>query len=236
MGREFSRQARFRMLKMAARIDWQRVGPSLFVTLTYPYSDGDFSKETRNGHRKEFQRLTENYVGRHVPIVWRIEWMPRKSGADKGKVVPHFHLLLFGVQYIPHDDVRRMWACSLGWNGYVRTEVKRAGQGECAALYVAKYCAKVDPSSSLVNVAYLENHGRHYGYLRKSLIPLCPKGSSAYVTLDRVKRLRKMASGKMKWYDLRFDSGFTLLGEIAKSMGAIVEDFGLDADDPFVID
>jgi len=47
---------------------------------------------------------------------WRIEWQARKSGQHEGKLVPHFHMLVWGLpkrllgeRWVKHDDGDQQW-------------------------------------------------------------------------------------------------------------------------------
>ena len=71
-----------------------------FLTLTVPdevFCDdcGEFAKRAKrwlDTFLKRLRRVEPKSCG-----FWRIEWQARKSGAHEGKLVPHFHMLLWGL-------------------------------------------------------------------------------------------------------------------------------------------
>jgi len=72
-----------------------------FVTMTLPDesfhdSVGEFAKRAKvwlDVFQKRLLRVCPEASG-----FWRIEWQARKSGLHEGKLFPHFHLLLWGLQ------------------------------------------------------------------------------------------------------------------------------------------
>src|SRR6266496_5838487 len=87
----FTPSARFRMLKLVAQVNWSNVGNALFISLTYPDSRSRKNAYERNMDRHRFFRSMENYLGREVGSLWRVEWKRRLSGKRKGKWECHFH-------------------------------------------------------------------------------------------------------------------------------------------------
>jgi len=71
-----------------------------FVTLTVPdevFDDNasSFSKKAKewlDAFLKRLRRVSAQAAG-----IWRLEWQSRKSGVHEGKLVPHFHLLVWGL-------------------------------------------------------------------------------------------------------------------------------------------
>lgn len=167
----FSAAARLRMIREMAVIDWTQTGRCLFVTLTYPDSLGCRTYKERTTDRTLVTRRIERYLGKNIATLWRCEWQARKSGERTGTVMPHLHMLLFGVEYFPWEDLRMWWRETLGVDGPLHTYVQKLTNGEHAAKYAAKYASK-DASSSLVNAAYLDGLlGRAWGMTRRELIP-----------------------------------------------------------------
>ena len=66
-----SRASRLRCLKILATIDWQTIGSSLFVTLTYPDELALPDREKRNRQRYLWHRDLERYLGQEIPCLWR---------------------------------------------------------------------------------------------------------------------------------------------------------------------
>lgn len=225
----FSRGSRLRLLKAIARMDWTLIGPSLFVTLTYPDERSVRRMSQRTSDRSQFIRAVELHLGRHVATIWRAEWKERRSGRNKGTMVSHVHLLLLGVEFIPWEKIRAWWGRILGWNGPLHTYVEATWDGPGASLYVAKYCSKVDAPPSLVNASYLNRVGRHWGLTRKGQIPRHPLKLLWDLTPVQVDVLRSVASGMLATYDIRYDASFTLLGVDAEKFARLFWESGLDA-------
>jgi hypothetical protein len=118
-------------------IDWDKAGMPLFVTLTYGQSFPTFRESKR--HLKALVRS----MGQSIGAVWRVE--PQQRGA------PHFHLLLFGVQYYPKEQLKAEWGRIIGrryWD-YSReqaeepfTRIERIRTLHGVRFYVGKYIAK----------------------------------------------------------------------------------------------
>jgi hypothetical protein len=98
--RGFSFSSRRRMME---RLNSVSVAASLpaFVTLTFPDAvfDDDvsafakFGKSCLDAWFKRLRRVAPSACG-----FWRLEWQARKSGAHEGKLFPHFHLLIWGLE------------------------------------------------------------------------------------------------------------------------------------------
>jgi hypothetical protein len=130
---EFSAASRRRMLELMAKIDQAAV--PLFVTLTYP---NDFPL-----YRADYKRHLETFCDRlqrrwpKAAIIWKLEFQVRKSGLNKGKLAPHYHLFVYGVPWrFPFKtergqsaEVSRLSDC----NGYERwkEDVKASDGSAC---------------------------------------------------------------------------------------------------------
>lgn len=210
-----SRSARFRLLKFMACIKWENIGPSLFVTLTYPDEKCNVEQAERGRQRFLWWRHLEGFLRRHVSGIWRLEWKKRQSGEYTGWVVPHLHMMVFGVEYLHWTRVREWWAAVLHHSGPLATDVERIKDKEKVAVYIAKYMAKATEDASLDYSAYLNNSGRHYGFTRKSLIPLHEPQIELGIDEEDEAFLREFAAARLGWFDGRSDLSFTLIGEIA---------------------
>jgi hypothetical protein len=196
-------------------IDWEKAGSVLFCTLTYPDEVFFEHQHERSIHRHLFVRYLEKHLKRKVAIIWRIEWMPRKSGSLVGLLVPHYHLLILGVGFVPHEKVREWWAKALQHDGPIATDIRKLTGVQAAIRYVAKYVAK---ELSLDIVPYLSNGielGRHWGILRKPLVPMCPVVCQRELTTAEVERARLQAANVLRHYDTVYGQGFVLLGNQA---------------------
>ena len=209
---DFSPQSRMRVLREMARINWYSCGPCVFVQLGYPDSVIESSHIERSKQRFLWHRYLEKSMGAQIPIVWRCEWEPRKSGKYKGYLVPHFHLILVGVSYIPKEDIRRWWQLSIKSKGHLHTDIRRIYDAEGVSRYVTSYMAK---SSSLGNGTYHNKHvtvGRQWGFMRGSKIPRYPLEVQRELDDGEVPALQAMAKDKWPDYGKHYEGGFTLFG------------------------
>lgn len=212
----FSRSARMRMLRLIAKINWQEVGNSTFVTLTYPDSHYDRKNALRTMDRSQFIRDLEKFTHKKIPVLWRCEWQPRKTGTHRGLFVPHFHLLVFGVPFIPHQEVRQWWRRILDVKGSLATDVRKVVGIDGAGRYLAKYVSKY---TSLDNGAYLNNPwmtGRHWGLTRPSLVPRALVEEDCLIDAFEADMLRQWFAERNPYYKEFGLGGFTALGESRK--------------------
>jgi hypothetical protein len=208
----FSKQARMRMLKFVATINWEAIGDSSFVTLTYPDECHAPCNLERAIHRQRFFRDVERHLGKSVAIIWKTEWMPRKSGKWIGFMRPHYHLLLLAVPFIPHALIRDWWRVIIGANRYIATDIKRITGKLGAGKYLAKYISK---SASLDNVPKdnkQEINGRMWGYTRRQLIPMCGVEVERQLSDEEVELAMQACEEIKGEYDRNTNNGFTLLG------------------------
>jgi len=92
---EFTPASRRRMLELVARVEEAAV--PLAFTLTYP-DNFPLYREDYKGHLEAFcDRMQRRWPG--VAIIWKLEFKERQSGTNKGKIAPHYHLLVFGVPW-----------------------------------------------------------------------------------------------------------------------------------------
>jgi hypothetical protein len=113
----FSFSSRRRML---GRINEESVNASMpcFVTLTF--SDAVFRDDAAGFAKmaklcidtlfKRLRRVAPSACG-----FWRLEWQSRKSGEHEGKLVPHFHLMVWGLEW--RDSA---WLQGQGQEAFVR--------------------------------------------------------------------------------------------------------------------
>lgn len=160
-------------------------------------------------------RYAENYLARPIPGIWRIEWQERKSGDCEGMIAPHFHLLLFGVNYIHYMTIREWWRKAIKWDKTVSTKVKKCFNAKMAGLYVSKYVAKAASGPYLDYGPYLNSGGRHWGFLRKNLIPRSVLQVIPELTPDELEFLIARANSILKWRMPDDDNGFSLIGNMS---------------------
>jgi hypothetical protein len=214
----FTKTARMRLLRTIAHINWHALGRSLFVTLTYPDKVGETAYDERSKHRYLFLRYLEKHVGRQVPVLWRVEWKPRKTGYNVGKIFPHIHLLVGGVDYVDHRTIRKWWRSIVHVNGPLCTDVQTVEPDGVAALYTAKYTAKY---TSLDNVTYHNRKstlGRHWGFCRKHLFTFHEISWLREMTDEQAAWFRNLAAQTFRHYDGTLGGGFTLFGEAFRRM------------------
>lgn len=210
-----SRASRLNLLKKLAVWDWDNIGYSLFITLTYPDERALPNRAARNKHRYLFHRWLEHKIGRRVPCLWRVEYQIRQTGLHSGKPCPHWHLLLPTVRFLNKDAVNEKWRQVITWNGYARTETVSATKAEGAAMYIGKYLGKSACSNSLVYAAYHNDSGRHWGILREREIPLCKIEYIERLSDVQSEWLLKFAEQFMPSVDSKINTSFTLLGVLA---------------------
>lgn len=138
----FSRASRLRLLSYMHKIKPVRNFHATFITLTYGQSFP--SPTTAKRHMDNFlKRFRRRWL--YSSGFWRFEF--QKRGA------PHFHLLLFGVPFIPKDVLAKWWFETIGTEyadyssgaalaPFTRIEAIRSHAH--AARYVSKYVAKCD--------------------------------------------------------------------------------------------
>lgn len=209
----FTPESRMKMLRATARIDWKKVGKSVFVSLTYPDQHIERSYKERSKQRSLMARYIEKYADKKISLIWRCEWKARRSGMYKGMIVPHFHLIVCGVRYLPKALVRRWWRIVLGAKGPLCTDVRALKGEEGAARYLAKYLSKSD---ALDRAAYLNNPysmGRHWGITRSKLIPRMPIDVDKPINGDELKFAQEEAKKVRQRYDEKIDGGFTIFGD-----------------------
>lgn len=204
------------MLRTIAKIDWGKVPHGLFITLTYPDTHFNREYDVRTCDRSLFIRKLEEYADKNIPVLWRCEWQRRKTGAKKGLIVPHFHLLCMGIRFVPHQSVREWWRGILAVKGPLATDVRGITGKEGCGRYLAKYLSK---STSLDNGAYLNKpwmNGRHWGMTRVKDIPWFPIERNDEITAEEFRRAKEAFEAENAWASAGFGGSFTVLGEDRK--------------------
>jgi len=225
---EYTDASRFRLLSLMAKLDWAKATPSLFVTLTYPDEIVINDYRDTNKHRWVFWRYMEKHLQRHVTGLWRIEWKVRQTGRKINYIYPHFHLLVFGVQFIAWQELRQWWKDTIGHQDYVRTEVKALTSKGRYAAKAKTYAAKEDVS--LVNATYLNSSptGRAWGVFRKNELPLCAKITTILNECDLAKFGHALAMKDRPQINKYGNGSFTLLGERSDLIGKFIFGNALD--------
>lgn len=209
-----SRESRMRLLRFINQIDWPANGAAVFVTLTYPDEIDHRDYYHRAKDRYLFLRHMEKHLHREIPVIWRLEWMPRKSGARLGQLMPHYHLLVLGQDWLVPRMVRRWWAAAIGHKGGpLATDVKRVTGTDGACRYLAKYVSKCTP----LDIAAYHNSGikfgRHWGVTRKPKIVMRPVECCREISGADLEAMQAFAVESWPNYRPSSSGGFTLLGE-----------------------
>ncbi len=138
----FSADSRKRMLETLARVDSARAGFICFLTLTYPDRTGPPCLSEIERDRQSFlKRLNRRFPDSSA--IWRREWETRLSGEFVGVPFPHYHFLFFNLPFLHYAEVNAIWKQVLGFEGYLRTEIRAVKSWRQALYYVSKYMAKV---------------------------------------------------------------------------------------------
>jgi len=226
----FTKGARLRMLRMIASINWGSVKHGVFITLTYPDEHADRSMGERNTDKYLFMRYIEKHLGKKVGVIWRLEWEPRKSGKRLGQLTAHWHLIVFGIKFIPKDVVRSFWQCVLRADGPVVTWIDGITTGKKLARYVGKYCSKLPEADVLDNSTYLNSQGRHWGVMRRELVPFADRVVIPCLTDKELHLVENLACMTFRYFCREAQQGFSVFGENAKKVGEILFEKRIDAE------
>lgn len=218
--KEFSRNARRRLLSETHAIDWQKVGRSSLITVGYPDDYVHDDKNKRNKERYLFIRYLEKHTGKHLSGYWRVERVPRKSGKRIGEVWPHLHFLIFTIPFVKKELIREWWTKAIGATGYVDVDIREAKTKKKAMTYVSKYIAKASDAVYLGESHISTTMGRSYGPLRKPGIPMHEVRIYPLLDDETIHFTRAQAGAWMSYLSLDYFESFTLLGGVAEKMGA----------------
>lgn len=144
--------------------------------------------------------------------------------------MPHLHILTFGEDYIPWQEVRWWWMNVLGVR-QVSVDVGNIDNIAHATAYVAKYIGKVS-DYTLDNDAYLNTvpPGRCWGFYHKNLIAMCPLVSARIRESDEVASLRDFACPEKVELLQGSNGTFTVLGKDVACLSMILFGQGLDGE------
>lgn len=201
-----------RLLLYCNRIDWAAIKRTWFITLTYPDEVHHHDYRERAKDRYIFLRDLETSVNDYVPAIWRVEWMPRKTGKHIGLLFPHWHVLVCNVDHLDEQEVREMWGKTIHYKEKdLQVKVKEV-TGELGAVkYIAKYVSK----EGLLDISAYHNNkfrfGRPWGVTRKKLWPISPVTISRQLTDNEIMQARWFADRNILHYDSNLGGGFTIL-------------------------
>lgn len=165
----FSAASRRRLLQRLSSVDRGAALP-LFASLTYPGDDWPADPRRWHEHLESlYKRICRFFPNCRVAIIWRLE--PQKRGA------PHFHLLIFGVKFLPYRLLGRWWSAIVGGGDVhaarcMRVERVRSWRGVMS--YASKYLGKLGAGDRFETSAgeVLDEVGRHWGVKGRANLPV----------------------------------------------------------------
>jgi hypothetical protein len=167
----FSHASRRRLLQTLAGIDRSNEALPLFVGLTYPGAAWSPNPADWHTHLEAFyKRLCRRYPGCRISIIWRME--PQKRGA------PHFHLLIFGVPYLPYTWVGAVWSAIVGGDAVHAarcSSVQKVKSWRGVMSYASKYMGKASGGGAVftdTDGQALMEVGRHWGVKGRQHLPV----------------------------------------------------------------
>lgn len=173
----FSKASRRRVLRLVATM--KRTEISIFATMTYPDNFERNPKKVKKHLDNFFKRLLRKCPD--AIILWRLEPKQRKSGINAGEIAPHFHLLIWNVDY----KNLREWIPQ-NWYGVVGsgdekhlaagTRVERVRSSRGVLFYTAKYICKSD---SYVMAGW----GRYWGVVNRDMLQTI-QGKETEIEID----------------------------------------------------
>lgn len=153
--REFSARSRRALMNRMNEINREKAPLPSFVTLTYPDEVLPVSAKRFARDMNTLRAAWERRFGK-TPLIWRKEGVRRKSGSHVGELVPHVHMLPFGVEPTEEnrDWITDTWVRITGGKGQPWERKQRAMLAHMdtwsmmyswrqVMAYVSKYCAKI---------------------------------------------------------------------------------------------
>jgi len=155
---EFSKSSRRNMLNAMAQM--RNIGAGYFVHLTFPGMATIPAKfvVTQETAKSALAALRKR-IARKLPAaggIWRMELKKRLTGSSKGLIVPHFHVMIFGIVWDDPDETFRQWVARV-WNEIIDpsdrkhrkagTRVDEICNRRHAMAYASKYTAKTSGES-----------------------------------------------------------------------------------------
>ena len=179
----FSARSRMRMIQKLATL--RRDSLPLFVTLTYPRVWNEDHRQWKR-NLKAFAIWLYRWSNGRASAVWKLELQDRSA--------PHFHLLVYGVPFLHHALLARVWyriVASGDVNHLVAgTSVEAIRSRRGVMSYASKrYMGKEwDSERSL---------GRCWGVLNRSALPLSPV-RRIYLAPDAANRIFRVVRKRSK--------------------------------------
>jgi hypothetical protein len=175
----FSRSSRRRFVRKFATIDERGLKPPLFVTLTLDgWANGVEPREAKRWLATLWKRIVRRWP--RAWCAWKLE--PQRRGA------PHFHLLLYGVDFLDAQIWSRVWASIHGGGqaaAMCSVDVDQVRSLNDVRRYAAKYVSKA------VVPRGWKSPGRWWGFLGRESVPWAKRVEIevSREDYDRVRRL-----------------------------------------------
>ena len=237
-----SQKSSIRLRKRASRIE----DLALWIDFTFP---DDVLEKLTITERAEFSyycmkriiKFAKEKFGLH--IIWKRENKPRLSGDNVGEIMPHFHVLLGGLNQkqlaIWNSICIQLlikWVSITGTNNPKALEVainkksfRRIENPKHATCYIAKYFSKDEP----VDIPEGQTIGRCWGTSKN-----CPEVAPYIVTLSQresfqviryLTRKKKLKSKRGNFLRRQLQNGYsTFLFEDETDIGRYLTHIGVD--------
>lgn len=220
---DFSRDSRRRFLNLLNSIDRQQVAASdvWFITLTYHNEWGHDFEKWKGQLAALWKRFRRKWGKAVASLIWKLEFVDRKTGTRTGDTAPHFHCLLIWRQDKPEVGEFREWLAR-AWNEIAEpgdVEHFRAGT-QCdpargwagVSNYAAKYTSKNTQQLIDQETGEVHKNGRWWGVQERSLLPIRFESEqlteAQSLTLRRVLQKKAIAeeatSNRPNWRTVRF--------------------------------
>lgn len=202
----FSQKSRMRLLRHTARLRADASG--LFLTVTYRGNMLDHKKA--KGHL-ELLLLWLKRRYQEAAFLWRMEY--QKRGAI------HFHIIAFGVQFIPIEILTAYWQKMTGDQSY--PDISSISSRRKVVGYVSKYIAKMEQVenqaaggavSGFINLPNSDIFvGRFWGIANRKALPLAERMYIQFSSADDrlFNTMRRYARRRWSRLSNRWQ-GFTL--------------------------
>ena len=143
----FSKRSRQNMERGLNKVNRKKLTcPELFITLTYGKNLPEDFKKVKSHLHKFVLWLVYNYPS--VCGTWRLENQEKRSRRE-GKISYHYHLLVYNLEYLPHDKLSKYWTKMTGGDEehlQSGVRVERSKSPKEVHNYLIKYISKTDYS------------------------------------------------------------------------------------------
>lgn len=211
---DFSPRSRFRLLKLIHQTDWQRFDNWCFITWGFPDEVYHGHEVSSSEHWRAFSRVVTRRHG-NVPILWRREWVRRKSGVREGEYAPHFH----GLTPLPWSvnalELERILRAQWKIDEHLDVDCRSVWDTDHAAVYVAKYVSKEGVRSSWFSAINAPKFGRSWGIVNRKQWPWHPLRKVVFDNEEQWLQIKEEAGRRYGNVSQDPSTGFTLIGQNA---------------------